>query len=165
MAELEIEQAKELERARSDQGSDEERPLLKEEEELRDMTAKLDDDDPMKEAMLERQREVVRKAIGRWEKETRKRLHGSSRRHRDHRHHHNHRHYRQRQEPIENGHKRRNSARRPSSDSDSSHSYRQRDSREKSRRYRNKDDARSPSIPSRIERAPSHERTHRRRKS
>ncbi|KAL8979155.1 MAG: hypothetical protein Q9177_006215 [Variospora cf. flavescens] len=65
------------------------RPLLKEEKELAALLRDQDEDDPMKEYLIQEKREEVARAIAKLEKRERKG--GEKRKHR-HRHHHHHKH-------------------------------------------------------------------------
>lgn len=88
----EIEEVKEPEKKRRRRGeteseteSEEERPLLQEEIELRKLIRDLDDDDPMKGALVKRKREEAEVAVAKYEKARRKQKERSRRRdrHRD----------------------------------------------------------------------------------
>lgn len=92
MAELDAHEEADQQQDGADGQDEPKRPLLPEERELQELM-RTDDDDPMKESMIEQKQGEVRKAIKRWEKENRKQKH-----HHRHRHHH-------RQARLENGHR------------------------------------------------------------
>lgn len=73
-------------KSESETESEEERPLLKEEIELEKLIRDLDDDDPMKGAMVRRKKEEVEAALQKYEKAKRK-----DKKHREKRHHRRHR--------------------------------------------------------------------------
>ena len=66
---LTIDEAAEDEHARKRRksGSDDERPMLKEEKELADLMREHDEEDPMKQFMIEEKRDEVRKAVKKYE--------------------------------------------------------------------------------------------------
>lgn len=66
------------------------RPLLKEEKELAALLRDQDEDDPMKEYLIQEKREEVARAIAKLEKRERKV--GEKRKHRHRHHHHHHKH-------------------------------------------------------------------------
>ncbi|KAI4129613.1 MAG: hypothetical protein LQ341_006549 [Variospora aurantia] len=105
--------------AASDSGKGvETRPLLKEEKELAALLRDQDEDDPMKEYLIQEKREEVARAIAKLEKRERKG--GEKRKHR-HRHHHHHKHSPKRhRSPSESDREQRRHKHRAARDSDSS---------------------------------------------
>ncbi|EAW12773.1 uncharacterized protein ACLA_012010 [Aspergillus clavatus NRRL 1] len=115
------------------------RPLLKEEKELQELMATHDEEDPMKEYLIEEKKEEVARALERLEKNSSRER--SSRHHR-HRHHH-HRHDEDRSRSRERRH------RRDRSPSREERSYRDRPSSIKEKSYKDRSPVRSRSPDSR----------------
>lgn len=90
-AEAEAESGKKRSRSPEDEPPKIERPLLKEEKELWRLIEKHDDEDPMKEFLIQEKKEEVTTALERYDKSSRRNR--SPDRHR-HRHHHRHNHRR-----------------------------------------------------------------------
>lgn len=75
------------------ESEEERRPMLKEERELATLIRDHDEDDPMKEYLIQEKKEDVKRALARSKQESRK---GKADRHKRHNHHHHHRHQSQR---------------------------------------------------------------------
>ncbi|GIK00261.1 hypothetical protein Aspvir_004281 [Aspergillus viridinutans] len=118
------------------------RPLLKEERELQELMMNHDDEDPMKEYLIEEKKEEVARALERLNKEKKHSHRRDSSRERSSRHH-RHRHHRHRDEDRSRSQERRH--RRDRSLSREERSHRDRSSRrEKSHRERSPARSRSP---------------------
>ncbi|KAH8423457.1 uncharacterized protein LDX57_001217 [Aspergillus melleus] len=134
-------------RRRRRRGSEEDdeprrRPLLKEEKELEELIRTHDEEDPMKEFLIEEKKEEVARALERESKSSRKR---DSSRDRSRRHHRHHRHHRRRHDEgrSRSREKSRRDYRSPSRE-ERSHSTRSPSRKERSYRDRTPVGSRSP---------------------
>lgn len=109
-------------RIRRSRSESEDRPMLKEERQLAELMRKHDDDDPMKQFMIEEKQAEVDAAVKEYEKDKRKRKKDEKREHK-HRHHHSRRHdddrrrRRSRSDSLD-GPRKRSRSRTPTADSD-----------------------------------------------